>query len=87
MSVLIRHRVPGLTPSQYDQISGRLMEGLRREPGFLLHVSFEDSQGFCVAEVWETQEQHDKWLNENVVPNVPGEISQEVIQLHSLQQP
>ena len=45
----------------------------------MLHVAFEDSQGFCVAEIWESQAQHDSYFNEKVVPNVPAEIKQEVV--------
>jgi hypothetical protein len=52
-----------------------------------MHVSYEDASGFVVAEVWATQEQHDAWFNENVKPNVPFEISQEVINLHSVHTP
>jgi hypothetical protein len=87
MAVLIRHRAAGITPAQYDEISPPLVEQLKRQPGFVLHVAFQDSQGFCVAEVWETKEQHDSFFNQNVVPNVPAEIKQEVIELHSLHQP
>ena len=87
MPVLIRHRAADMTPAQYDEISPRLVEMVKQQPGFLIHVSFEDSNGFCVAEVWESQEQHDSWFNENVVPNVPAQISQEVIQLHSVHTP
>jgi hypothetical protein len=86
MPVLIRHRAAGITPAQYDEISPRLVELVKQQPGFVLHVSFEDSQGFCVAEVWETKEQHDSFFDANVVPNVPAEITQEVIELHSLHQ-
>jgi len=85
--VLIRHRSAVLTPELYDQISPPLIERLRKAPGFIVHASYVDANGFCVAELWETQEQHDAWFNENVVPNVPVEISQEVIELHSLHQP
>ena len=84
MAVLIRHRAAGITPAQYDQISPPLLAGLKDEPGFVLHVAFEDSQGFCVAEIWETKEQHDSYFNEKVVPNVPAEIKQEVINLHNV---
>jgi len=87
MAVLIRHRAAGITPEQYDEISPPLVEQLKKQPGFVLHVAFEDSQGFCVAEVWETKEQHDSFFNQNVVPNVPAAIKQEVIELHSLHQP
>ena len=53
MAVLIRHRAAGITPAQYDQISPPLLAELKDEPGFVLPVAFEDSQGFCVAEIWE----------------------------------
>ena len=61
-----------------------LIEKLKQQPGFLLHVSFEDAQGFAVAELWETKEQHDDWFDANVKPNVPAEITQEVIEVHGL---
>ena len=87
MAVLIRHRSAGFTPAQYDEISPPLVEQVKKQPGFVLHVAFEDAQGFCVAEVWETEEQHDAFFNEHVVPNVPVEIKQEVIDLHGLHKP
>jgi quinol monooxygenase YgiN len=87
MAVLIRMRAQGLGAEDYDRISPPLVEGVKRQPGFVLHVAFEDSQGFCVAEIWESQEQRDAWFNENVVPNVPAEIKQEVIQIHAMHSP
>lgn len=87
MAVLIRHRAEGMTLDKYDEISPPLVEGAKQQPGFKLHVAFVDSQGFCVAEIWDSQEQHDAWFNENVVPNVPMEISQEVVQLHNVVAP
>ena len=86
MPVLIRHR-SAMNPAQYDEASPPLVEKLKKQPGFLLHVSYEDADGFVVAEVWETREQHDTWFDANVKPNVPGEITQEVIDLHSVHTP
>jgi heme-degrading monooxygenase HmoA len=86
MSVLIRHRA-AMSAAQYDEVSPALVELLKKQPGFLLHVSYEDANGFVVAEVWESQEQHDTWFAENITPNVPGEITQEVIELHSVHTP
>jgi hypothetical protein len=51
MAVLIRHRAEGMTPAQYDEISPPLVEAVKQQPGFKLHVAFVDSQGFCVAEI------------------------------------
>jgi quinol monooxygenase YgiN len=87
MTVLIRHRAAGLTMDDYDRISPSLVEQVKKAPGFVLHVAFEDSQGPCVAEVWDSQEQHDSFFNEKVVPNVPAEIKQEVIQIHNIVEP
>lgn len=87
MPVLVRHRPAGMTAELYDQTAPPLIEKIKQAPGFILHVAYEDSNGVCVSELWETQEQHDAWFNENVVPNVPVEISQEVIELHSLVRP
>ena len=87
MPVLIRHRAAGMTTAQYDEISPPIIEQLKKAPGFLLHVTYEDPQGFVVGEVWETQEQHDAWFNTNVVPNVPAEITQETVNLHSVHKP
>jgi heme-degrading monooxygenase HmoA len=86
MPVLIRHRAP-MTPAQYDESAPALTELLKKQPGFLIHVAYEDASGFVVAEVWETQEQHDTWFDANVKPNIPVEIHQEVIDLHSVHTP
>ena len=86
MPVLIRHRA-AMTPAQYDEVSPPLVELIKKQPGFLLHVTYEDASGFVVGEVWETQEQHDTWFETYVKPNVEGEITQEVIDLHSVHTP
>ena len=65
MAVLIRHRADGLTEELYDQVAPPLIESAKQAPGFILHVTYEDGNGFCVSEIWETQEQHDAWFNEN----------------------
>jgi heme-degrading monooxygenase HmoA len=87
MAVLIRHRAP-MSTAQYDETAPPLVEQVKKQPGFLLHVSYEETGGgLVVSEVWETQEQHDAWFDENVKPNVPFEITQEVIELHSVHKP
>jgi heme-degrading monooxygenase HmoA len=86
MAILIRHRSE-LTAAQYDEIAPPLVEILRTQPGFVLHVTYEDAGGFVVGEVWETQEQHDTWFEAFVKPNVEAEITHEVIALHSVHTP
>jgi hypothetical protein len=35
MAVLVRHRVSGMTPEQYDQSAAPLIEKFKAQPGFL----------------------------------------------------
>ncbi len=83
MPVLIRHRAP-MSAAQYDESAPALVPLLKTQPGFIVHVTYEDAGGFVAAEVWETQEQHDTWFEANVKPNIPFEITQEIIYLHSV---
>ena len=86
MAVLIRHRAAETTPSQYDEIAPALVEKLKTQPGFMYHVAFVDDGVFTVSEIWETKEQHDRWFDENVEPNVSG-VEQEVVDVHAVHKP
>jgi hypothetical protein len=50
-----------MTQAQYDEYAPTLIALLKQQPGFVVHVAYEDASGSVVAEVWETQEQHDSW--------------------------
>ena len=84
MAVLVRHRVTGMTPEQYDQAAPALIEKLKTTPGFLYHVAFVDEGGgFTVSEIWESKEKHDRWFSENVEGVIPG-VEQQVIKVHAV---
>ena len=55
MAVLIRHRVAGMTPSQYDAVSPPLIEKLKTQLGFKMHVAFVDNGKFTVSEIWRAR--------------------------------
>ena len=87
MTVLIRHRVAGMTTSQYDESAPALIEKLKTQPGFLYHVAFVDEGGaFTVSEIWESKEQHDEWFGANVEGVIPG-VEQQVIEVHAVHTP
>ena len=86
MPIIVRHRVAGMTAEQYDEISPPIIEKLKRRPGFVYHVAFMENGTFTVSEIWESQEQHDRWFDENVKPNVPG-VEQEVLEVHAIHTP
>ena len=87
MAVLARYHLTGVTPSQYDEIAPPLVEQLKSQPGFVIQAAFIDSGVFTVSEIWESREQHDRWFNENVKPNVAGVEQDWIIELHSLNAP
>jgi heme-degrading monooxygenase HmoA len=77
----------GMDEATYDQVSAQLAPLVRQQPGFIMHVAYPSPGEFSVAEVWESRGQYETWFNENVKPNVPAEIQQEVIELHAVVQP
>jgi hypothetical protein len=85
MAVLIRHR-GAMSPAQYDEISPPLVEQVRT-PGVPAPRLARRRHRLRSGRVWETQEQHDTRFDANVKPNVPFEISQAVIALHSVHTP
>ena len=87
MAVLVRHHVKGADLEMYDQSASQLIPQLKQQPGFLYHVTFADSDGFTVSEIWASREQHDRWFDGQVKPNVPAEIAVEVIDVHNIVTP
>jgi heme-degrading monooxygenase HmoA len=71
----------------YDQTSPQLLPQLKQQPGFMYHVAFATSDGMTVSEIWESREQHDRWFEEHVKPNVPAEIDVESIEVHNVVTP
>ena len=87
MAILVRTIVTGLDTATYDQISSKLEPEVKKQPGFILHVAFPTDKGMAVSELWESRDQYDKWFNENVKPNVQGEMSSEFIDVHHIVKP
>jgi heme-degrading monooxygenase HmoA len=90
MAVLIRNRAEGMTTAAYAEIAPPLVAKVKTQPGFIIHVAFVDGDGrFTVSEIWETQEQHARWFDENVKPNLPDGIvvEHEVLDVHAIHTP
>ena len=87
MAVLFRHHSAGMDVAAYDQVSSQLLPQLKQQPGFMYHVAFATPDGLTVSEIWESREQHDRWFQEYVKPNVPAEIDVEVIDVHNVVTP
>lgn len=70
MPILMRHEAPGMTASQSESLMAPLFDQLKSFPGFITHVSGAIPGGYQVTEVWESQEGHERWLREVVIPSL-----------------
>lgn len=68
MPVLMRHEVPGITKEQAEASAAPIRDQLKVFPGFIVQAAGPTSGGYQVTEVWETQEAHERWLREVVIP-------------------
>ena len=68
MAIVIRARVPGMTPETYERMSVQLLEQIRKQKGFLAHAGVPIPGGVEVTEFWESQEAFDAWIKGTVMP-------------------
>jgi hypothetical protein len=68
MAVGLIFDVPGGTQAQYNQIRDEVAPGNRRPPGMLYHVAGATEQGWCVAELWESEEALTRCFEDKVRP-------------------
>jgi hypothetical protein len=86
MAVLARMIAEGMDEAAYDHMSGYLGELVKKQPGFMMHVAYQDAGGFFVGEIWESRGQFEAWFSQYIRPNVPV-AQHEVIELHAVVQP
>jgi heme-degrading monooxygenase HmoA len=70
MTVLMRADVPGMTSAQFDVVFKPLIDQLKVAPGFITHASGPVGGNYQVTEVWESQEAHERWVREVIVPTM-----------------
>jgi hypothetical protein len=71
MSVLKRHRVPGMSKEAYEAVANSVAGSLASAPGFVAHHAVVDDGVLTVFEIWDSSAEHDKWFAENVKPQLP----------------
>lgn len=75
MPVLMIAEVPNLTEEIYGGLVGQLMPPMRASKGFISHAGGPSpTGGWRVVEVWESEEDSQKWFDENVEPNLPPDV-------------
>jgi heme-degrading monooxygenase HmoA len=71
MSVVMQHRVPGMTKEQYRQVLATSGDALTVARGFRAHYGvFDDAGIFTAVEVWDTEDDHNRFYDEYIRPFV-----------------
>jgi len=70
MAILMREEVPGMTTDQFNTLFAPLIEQLKSFPGFIANASGPIPGGYQVTEVWESQEAHERWMREVILPTM-----------------
>jgi hypothetical protein len=67
--------VSNLTEEIYGGMIEQMKPALRAAPGFIAHSGGPNpAGGWRVVEMWETEEDGQRWFDENVKPQLPPEI-------------
>lgn len=70
MAILMRQEVPGMTADQAEALMAPIIDQLKTFPGFIAHATGPTPEGYLGIEVWESQEAHERWLREVIMPIV-----------------
>jgi hypothetical protein len=60
--------IPTMTSAMYGQAINRVRDQLKAAPGFLAHSGTATQNGFRVIELWESQDQCMRFLEETIMP-------------------
>lgn len=72
MTVLMIGEVPNLTEEVYGGMVGQMMPLMQAAKGFISHAGGPSpAGGWRVVEVWESEEDGQRWFDENVKPALP----------------
>ena len=75
MPVLMIGEVPNLTEEIYAGMIGQMMPLMRAAKGFISHTGGPSpSGGWRVVEAWESEDDAQRWFDENVRPSLPPEV-------------
>jgi len=85
VAVMITVTIPGgtreLQQQMYDQVGDLIVE----QEGFVFHSSGPVEGGWRLHEVWETRDQLDRWLNENIFPRMPDDAPRPEMDVEDLE--
>ena len=72
MAVILTTEVPGADAGLIDGLrAAGVLEAMAKAQGFVSHISGPSPAGYRVIEVWETPEDHQAWVDQQVTPGLP----------------
>lgn len=90
MAIALVFKGAGVTQAQYEQVLHEVMPGNKVARGMLSHVAGPTADGWCVFEVWESQEAVDRFFQEKKLGAAlqKANINEqpEVFQIHNMMQ-
>ena len=66
MAVCLIHEGPGVTQAQYEQVHHEVSPGEQVPEGCVYHVAGPTETGWCVVEVWESEEALQRFVQEKL---------------------
>ena len=76
MAIGVLLDIPGGTQEQYEEVNQRAFGDTKgpTEPirGLLVHTAGATTSGFRIFDVWESQEDFDRFMNETIMPATEG---------------
>jgi hypothetical protein len=71
MTILMTSELPGADDAAYGHLLDALRDALVASPGFIAHAAGPVDGGYRVTELWESEEAHQRWFEQHVVPVLP----------------
>ncbi len=68
MAVVPIADIPGMTSEMYRQAIDQVRAPLKAAPGFVAHVGTPTPQGFRITEIWESQDECMRFLQDTIMP-------------------
>ncbi len=66
MAIGLIFDAPGVTQAQYEQVRDEVVPGNRPAAGMLYHAGGPSENGWCVVEIWDSQESADRFFRDKL---------------------
>lgn len=76
----VRMDFAGLTQEQYDSMHAFFAPLASKAQGFIAHLAGPTENGGYITEVWESKADHERFMQEQVVPSMPPDAPRPSVQ-------